>query len=67
MTDREHALSKSRPRNHRKEVLVIQLREDVVSAAERLIDSHGLRGFDAVHLCPLTWLDDPRVSFACRR
>jgi len=65
MTDGEYAASKSRFRQNWKEILVIQLREDVLTDAERLIDSYGLRGFDAVHLCSAMWLDELRLSFAC--
>ena len=65
MTDREYTAAKSRFRQDWKEILVIELREEVLADAERLIASHGLRGFDAVHLCSACWLNEPRLSFAC--
>ncbi|MBI4877101.1 MAG: type II toxin-antitoxin system VapC family toxin [Acidobacteria bacterium] len=42
---------------------VVGLDERVLAPAERLIESHGLRGFDAVHLCAALWIGRPR--FAC--
>ena len=65
ITDRDYSAAKLRFRQDWREILVIELREDVLSDVERLIESHGLRGFDAVHLCSACWLDEPRLSFAC--
>jgi hypothetical protein len=35
----------------------------VLAPAEKLIETHGLRGFDAVHLCAALWIGKP--LFAC--
>jgi predicted nucleic acid-binding protein len=42
---------------------VIELTRAVLSEAGRLIESHTLRGFDAIHLCSALWTGNP--SFAC--
>lgn len=65
ITDREYSAAKSRFSQNWREILVIHLPQEVLTAAERLIESHGLRGFDAVHLCSASWLEEPAVRFAC--
>lgn len=42
---------------------VVELSSEVLAPAAGLIEKHGLRGFDAVHLCSALWLDGP--DFAC--
>jgi predicted nucleic acid-binding protein len=42
---------------------VIGTAQAVLGPAARLIERHGLRGFDAVHLCSALWVGDP--VFAC--
>jgi hypothetical protein len=42
---------------------VIELTAGVLSEASRLIESHALRGLDAIHLCSA--LSVGRASFAC--
>ena len=42
---------------------VVGLDERVLAPAEKLIEAHGLRGFDAVHLCAALWIGSP--LFAC--
>ena len=42
---------------------VVALTPAVLSSAEQLTDRHGLRGFDAIHLCSALWIGRP--SFAC--
>lgn len=65
MTDGEYRETRSHFRQNWREILAIELKEDVLAEAERLIGAHGLRGFDAVHLCSARWLDEPRLTFAC--
>lgn len=65
ITEREYREAKSGFSQNWREILIIELKEDVLADAERLIDSYGLRGFDAVHLCSAIWLAEPRLSFAC--
>lgn len=42
---------------------VVDVTFPVLQPAERLIERHGLRGFDAVHLCSALWVGRP--MFAC--
>jgi hypothetical protein len=45
------------------EMIVVELTPDVLSNAGHLIERHGLRGLDAVHLCSALWIGQP--LFAC--
>ena len=42
---------------------VIEVTHDVLAPAARLIEKHGPRGFDAVHLSSALWIGNP--TFAC--
>lgn len=42
---------------------VVELSPFVLGPAPALIENHGLRGFDAVHLCSALWLGRP--DFLC--
>lgn len=42
---------------------IVQVTPDVLAPAVGLIERHGLRGFDAIHLCSALWVGTPR--FAC--
>jgi len=42
---------------------VVELNPFVLAPAAALIEKHGLRGFDAVHLCSALWLGRP--DFLC--
>ncbi len=42
---------------------VVELTPKVLVFAERIIEQHGLRGFDAIHLCSALWVGNP--EFAC--
>ena len=44
-------------------MFVVELTAEVLSEAARLIERHGLRGLDAIHLCSALWIGQP--SFAC--
>ena len=50
-------------------MIVVELTPKVLSEAARLIESHGLRGLDAIHhldaihLCSAFWVGQP--AFAC--
>lgn len=41
---------------------VVGLDERVLAPAEELIEAHGLRGFDAVHLCAALWIGSPLLA-----
>jgi len=45
------------------EMIVVELTPDVLSNAGHLIELHGLRCLDAIHLCSALWIGQP--SFAC--
>jgi len=45
------------------EMIVVELTSDVLSNAGHLIERHGLRGLDAIHLCSAMWIGQP--SFVC--
>jgi predicted nucleic acid-binding protein len=42
---------------------VVGMDQRVLAPAEKLIETYGLRGFDAVHLCAALWIGRP--LFAC--
>ncbi len=42
---------------------VIDLTPVVLGRARGLVERHGLRGFDAIHLCSALWIGSP--DFAC--
>lgn len=42
---------------------IVALTSSVLAPAERIIERHALRGFDAIHLCSALWIGRPR--FAC--
>jgi predicted nucleic acid-binding protein len=44
-------------------MFVVELSTETLSDAGRLIERHGLRGLDAIHLCSALWIG--RTSFAC--
>jgi predicted nucleic acid-binding protein len=44
-------------------MFVVELTVDVLSEVARVIERHGLRGLDAIHLCSALWVGRP--SFAC--
>jgi predicted nucleic acid-binding protein len=46
-----------------KQLHVVQVSQDLLGPAGRLIERHGLRGFDAIHLCSALWLGEP--LFGC--
>jgi len=46
-----------------KAMIVVELTPEVLSEAARLIERHGLRGLDAIHLCSALWVGQP--AFAC--
>ena len=45
------------------DIHVVEVNREVLSPAEGFIEQHGLRGFDAVHLCCAIWIGKP--VFAC--
>ena len=44
-------------------MIVVELTTEVLSDAARLIERHGLRALDAIHLCSALWVGQP--AFAC--
>ena len=44
-------------------MFVVELTAEVLSEAARLIERHGLRALDAIHLCSALWIGEP--AFAC--
>ncbi len=44
-------------------LLVVEPTAEVLSDAASLIERHGLRGLDAIHLCSALWIGQP--SFVC--
>jgi len=44
-------------------MVIVELTPDVLSKAGHLIERHGLRGLDAIHLCSALWIGQP--SFVC--
>jgi predicted nucleic acid-binding protein len=42
---------------------VVELSSATLASADRLIERHGLRGSDAIHLCSALWIGKP--AFAC--
>lgn len=41
--------------DHWNAMIVVELTPEVLSEAARLIESHGLRGLDSIHLCSALW------------
>jgi predicted nucleic acid-binding protein len=44
-------------------MIVVELTAEVLLEAGRVIETHGLRGLDAIHLCSALWIGQP--AFAC--
>ena len=44
-------------------MIVVELTPEVLLEAGRVIETHGLRGLDAIHLCSALWVGQP--AFAC--
>jgi predicted nucleic acid-binding protein len=44
-------------------MIVVELTAEVLLKAARLIERHGLRALDAIHLCSALWIGEP--AFAC--
>jgi predicted nucleic acid-binding protein len=44
-------------------MIVVELTPEVLLEAGRVIETHGLRGLDAIHLCSAQWVGQP--AFAC--
>ena len=44
-------------------MIVVELTPEVLAHSACLIERHGLRGLDAIHLCSAMWVGRP--SFAC--
>jgi predicted nucleic acid-binding protein len=59
----DHELAKRRFLRDWSRLNVVELNPSVLGPAAALIESHGLRGFDAVHLCSALWLGLP--DFLC--
>jgi uncharacterized protein len=67
---RERRLSEQAYRRQKKTFLadwdslhIVQVTPDVLRPAPAMIERHGLRGFDAIHLCSALWVGTP--LFAC--
>jgi predicted nucleic acid-binding protein len=59
----DHQLAKRRFLRDWARLSVVELSPSVLGPAAALIEKHGLRGFDAVHLCSALWLGRP--DFLC--
>jgi predicted nucleic acid-binding protein len=59
----DHELAKRRFLRDWLRLHVVELSPAVLVPAAALIEHHGLRGFDAVHLCSALWLGQP--DFLC--
>lgn len=46
-----------------KQLHIVELSQELLGPADRLIERYSLRGFDAVHLCSALWIGRP--SFGC--
>ncbi len=55
----DHQLAKRRFLRDWTRMNMVELSPSVLGLAPALIDKHGLRGFDAVHLCSALWLGRP--------
>jgi predicted nucleic acid-binding protein len=63
LTGAAHRSAKRRFLRDWRTIHVVGVDERVLAPAETLIETHNLRGFDAIHLCAALWLGRP--LFAC--